>query len=147
MKKVLIAGLASILSLTAFADPSAAKLTCKSNTGNVIFTADLRPAPGGAATGQFSFGQQTLSSQDVQTVFDPANGVFTLYLEGSTNPNMAYNPTKLWAIPASFQALKQDKAGRHSSYTFKAKLHQDPKAGSNTQASEIEVNCQLEYDL
>jgi hypothetical protein len=145
MKKLLITCAAAYLSLGAFAGTSDAKLTCRSTNGQVLFSVDLKDMEGSSSEGQFTFGQLHLSAAPVQTVSDPANGIFTLHVDGSDNPNYAYGPVKLWALPASFQhAAARD--GKNEVHGFAAKLYRGgSKTGTDKQGVTIDVICTLEY--
>jgi hypothetical protein len=120
------------ISATSKSGSGTAHLRCKSETGKTIFNADLQDITGFLEKGEFIVDGKKINfdGDDVYTIFDPKNGVFTIYINGETNeefPNHKY--VSFWAIPSSFKIIS---SGSTQIYEFKAKIFgTEPRKGKN----------------
>lgn len=150
MKSSLLAILLSISSFSSFAGSGTAVLTCKSESGRTEFTAYLQDISGLLEGAEFTIDGSTMTftnDEDVYTIFDPENGVFTIYIEGQTNDTYQnHKYIQLWAIPTTFKTVKGENS--HQIYEFKAKIYgTEPRPDQEMHCPEIELNCRLEYRI
>lgn len=141
-----------LLSATPHRGSGTAFLSCKSVSGKTVFNAELQDIIGLLESAEFSIdGKKILftSDDEVYTIFDAKNGVFTIYITGKTNdefPNSRY--IRLWAIPSSFKTILRTSETQH--YEFKAKIMgTEPRKGNNFAllTPTIELNCTLKYTI
>ncbi len=82
-------------------------------------------------------------------VFDSKNGVFTMYLQTKSQlkkdfPNSKF--LKFWAIPKTFKTLIEESTD--GKYEFKAKMYStEPRKSKGSPTPEIEMICELEYEI
>lgn len=139
-----------LFSCLAFGGSGTAVLTCTSESGRTKFIAHLQDIVGLLESATFTIDNASIqfsSDESIYTIFDPKNGVFTIYIEGKTNstyPNHKY--IQFWAIPSTFKTIKNDRI--HQIYEFKAKIYgTEPRPDKEMHCPEIELNCKLEYKI
>src|SRR6185436_15669512 len=89
-----------------------------------IFNAELQDIVGLLESAEFTVDTKKVKfdgSDEAFTIFDPKNGVFTIYINGKTNEEFTNSRfVSFWAIPASFKIINIDRANQK--YEFKAKI-------------------------
>jgi hypothetical protein len=127
-----------------------AYLKCKSESGKTIFNADLQDITGQLESAEFSVDNKKIKfdgNDDIYTVFDAKNGVFTIYIHGKTNnefPNHKY--IVLWAIPSSFKTINGERAKQK--YEFEAKIYgTEPRKDQYLLTPTIKLKCTLVYEI
>jgi hypothetical protein len=130
-----------------------ATLTCKSESGRTLFSAEL-PSCSYLAKAEFLIdgSKLTFSKQDQSfIIFDPTNKVFTIYLESATNDTKAHKFIKFWALPDSFKKVKRvtgPGSQFHDTYEFRARIFgSEPRKDKEYNTKEIELACTLDYEL
>ena len=136
-----------------FGEPSAT-LTCKSASGRTIFKAELAGTNSvEKAELKIDDSNLTFTQNDKSyIIFDPANKVFTIYLESKTSGNNdQIFFLRFWAIPDSFNPVSSKKGSGtqfQNVYEFKAKLEStEPRKGKEFNTPVIELICNLDYEL
>lgn len=150
MKSILTGLILTISTLTSFAGSGTAVLTCESESGRTKFTAYLQDIIGLLEGAEFTIDGSTMkftNDEDVYTIFDPENGVFTIYIEGNTDETYQnHKYIQFWAIPTTFKTVKGERS--HQIYEFKAKIYgTEPRPDKEMHCPEIELNCRLEYKI
>jgi len=127
-----------------------AYLKCKSGSGKTIFNAELQDITGFLESAEFSVDNEKIKfdrNDDIYTVFDPKNAVFTIYIHGKTNnefPNHKY--IVLWAIPSSFKTISGERAKQK--YEFEAKIYgTEPRKDQYLLTPTIKLKCTLIYEI
>ncbi len=128
-----------------------ATLTCKSESGRTLFTAELENCTS-LRTAEFAIddAKHTFKFDDLSgVIFDPENKIFTLYLQSKDQKKGHF--VKFWALPITFRKVKSEKGDGsqfHDVYEFKAKIYgREPRKGFEYNTKEIELNCTLDYEL
>lgn len=150
MKKLITGFLLIILTMKAFAGSGTAILTCESESGKTKFIAYLQDIDGIINSAEFTINNSTIeftSDEKGYTIFDPKNGVFTIYIEGKTNETYQnHKYIQFWAIPSTFKIIKNERS--HQIYEFKAIIYgTEPRPDKEMHCPEIELNCKLEYKI
>ena len=127
-------------------------LTCKSESGRTLFTAELQDIDGLLEKAELIVDGKKLSfdeSDEAHTIFDAESGVFTVYITGQSNddfPNGRF--VEFWAIPKSFRIISADRS--YQKYEFKARIEAtEPRRGANKnlRIPQVELNCTLTYKI
>ena len=130
-----------------------ATLTCRSESGRTTFTAVL---PSCSYLGKAELGidgsKLKFSDEDGSyIVFDPANKVFTLFMESKGDELKDHRFLKFWAIPSSFKKIKNERgvgSQFHDTFEFRGYLYAtEPRKISEPNTKTIELLCTLEYEL
>jgi len=150
MKKLTAILFLNISTLFVIAGSGTALLTCESESGKTKFKAYLQDIIGLLEGAEFSIDNSSINfsnDENVYTIFDPKNGVFTMYIEGNTNSTYQnHKYIQCWAIPSSFTTVKNERS--HQVYQFNAKIYgTEPRPDKNMHCPEIELNCKLEYKI
>lgn len=137
-----------LINVQSNAGSGTAILICKSESGRTTFTAHLQDIVGLLEGAEFTIDESTIKfkqSDNVFTIFDPKNGVLTLYLIGKSDPQKQ-TFLKFFAIPLTFKIIKNEST--HQVYEFKAKIQgTEPRKGKGINSPEIELSCRLEYQI
>ena len=146
---ILLFGL-SFISSTFRPGSGTAYLKCKSESGKTIFNAELQDIVGLLESAEFTVDTKKVKfdgSDEAFTIFDPKNGVFTIYINGKTNEEFTNSRfVSFWAIPTSFKIINKDRANQK--YEFKAKIFgTEPRKGRQLITPEIKLICTLEYKI
>jgi hypothetical protein len=150
---ILASFLLTLFSSFNFGEPLAI-LKCKSASGRTSFSAEL-PSCDYLEKAEFIVDgvKETfdMTHDKAAIVFDPANKVFTIYLESLDFNPKTHKFLKCWAIPSSFKLISHN-AGTgsefHDVYEFTAKLYgTEPRQGKEFNTPVIELKCTLEYEL
>jgi len=130
-----------------------ATLTCKSETGRTLFSAEL-PSCSYLEKAELTIDGSKLgfTNQDkANIIFDPENKVFTIYLESHSSDSKTYKFLKFWALPSSFKKISSEKSSGsqfHDIYEFHARLYgTEPRKISEPNTKVIELICTLNYEL
>lgn len=132
------------------AGSNVACLRCKSGSGRTTFSADIWDISSGLESAEFSIdGKKVVWTKDdnAYVVLDPQNGIYTIYLEGETNPDALQDKhVEFWAIPSSFKILIDTMS--HQKYKFKAKIYgTESRKDKDRFSPEIELFCTLDYEI
>lgn len=127
-------------------------LTCRSESGRTLFNAKLEDGTN-LESAEFVIDGVKNSFADhdnCYTIFDPANQVYTIWLEEKTEDQSRLGKfVSFWAIPSTFKLIFTDGQSSlpHEKYTFKAKIFaREPRKGFETNSKVIELNCTLELE-
>ena len=129
-----------------------AHLTCKSESGRTLFTAELQDIEGLLEKAELIVDNKKLifdENDEAHTIFDAKSGVFTVYITGEENedfPNGRF--IQFWAIPKSFKVISSDRSNQR--YEFKARIEAtEPRKGTNRnlRIPQVELNCTLVYKI
>lgn len=151
MKKLfLLILLLAVFTSTVFAGSGTAVLTCESESGRTKLKIYLQDVVGLLEGAEFTIDNSTIkfgNNDEVYTIFDPKNGVFTMHIEGKAseeNPNPKY--LQFWAVPLTFKTVKN--ADYHQIYEFRAKVYgSEPRPDKAMHCPVIELKCRLEYQI
>jgi hypothetical protein len=150
--KIIIASVIAFFLFTSFRPHGSgtAHLVCKSQSGRTVFKAQLQDITGLLEKAELVMDKNSIafdSNDEVYTIFDPEQGVFTLYITGETNdefPNSRF--IEFWAIPKTFKIIKSERS--HQKYEFKGKLEgTEPRKNKNLRTPQVELTCSLEYKI
>ena len=129
-----------------------AHLTCKSESGRTIFTAELEDIDGLLEKAELIVDNKKLTfdaTDEAHTIFDAQSGVFTVYLTGESTDNFPNGRfIQFWAIPKSFKIISADRS--YQKYEFKARIEAtEPRRGENRslRTPQVELNCTLTYRI
>ena len=151
MKK-LIFGFLIMICCTSFKSVGSgtALLTCKSESGRTTFTAELQDITGLLEKAELTVDGKKINfnpDDEVYSIFDPKNGVFTVYISGKPNeefPNARF--IEFWAIPSTFRIIKSDRNNQR--YEFRAKIEgTEPRKNKDLRIPQVELICTLEYKI
>lgn len=150
MKKLITGLFLTISTMTVFAGSGTAILTCESESGRTKFTAYLQDIVGLLVGADFTIDNSTIKftdSENVYTIFDPKNGVFTIYIEGKTDKTYQnHKYIQFWAIPSTFKTIKNERS--HQIYEFKAIIYgTEPRPDKEMHCPKVELTCKLEYKI
>ncbi len=127
-------------------------LTCKSETGRTLFYAELDDIVEGLQKAELKVdGKKLLFNNDDKSyaIFDPKNGVFTLFLTGSENPDFPNGRfVEFWAIPKTFKTIISNPG--HQRYEFRGKIEAtEPRKGADkdNRIPQVELICILDYEI
>lgn len=129
-----------------------AHLSCKSESGRTVFTAELQDITGLLEKAELIVDGKKLlftSEDEAYTIFDDELGVLTIYLSGNANtdfPNGRF--IEFWAIPKTFKTIFSDRSNQR--YEFKARIvGTEPRKGEGKylHIPQVELNCVLEYKI
>jgi hypothetical protein len=149
--RIILAVISTFL-FTSFKNPGSntAYLTCKSESGRTVFTAELQDITGLLEKAELSVDNNKLlftESDEAYTIFDSKKGVFTIYITGKANkdfPNGRF--IQFWALPESFKIIKSDRADQK--FEFKARIEgTEPRKDKDLRIPVVELNCTLEYKI
>ncbi|POY34670.1 hypothetical protein C3K47_19165 [Solitalea longa] len=152
MKHILFSFLI-FLTLTSFKRPGSAtaQLTCKSESGRTLFTADIQDIDGGLERAELSIDGVKLNfheNDNSSIIFDSKTQVFTILLESKPNKDFSKHKfLKFWAIPSTFKTLVETHT--QGKYQFRAKLYstEPRKEKKELHTPVIEVECLLQYEI
>ena len=153
MKKIIFC-LIILVGLTSFktAGVRTAYLNCKSETGRTLFTAEIVDMDCCITKAELTIDGEKLNfskDDNADIIFDPKNSVFTMYLETRSQLKKDFKKSKFlkfWAIPKSFKTILEEHT--NGKYEFKARMYStEPRKGKDSSTPEIELNCELEYDI
>jgi hypothetical protein len=153
MKKILFC-LIIIVGLTSFKTVGVrtAHLTCKSESGRTLFNAELEDIDTRLTKAELIIDGDKLNFADEvnsSIIFDSKNGVFTVSIESKSQLKKDFSKfkyLKFWAIPKSFKTIFEN--SDNGKYEFRAKMYStEPRKGKDSSTPEIELNCELEYEI
>ncbi len=149
--KNIIALLLLCITLTSFDFGSGtAYLNCKSDSGRTKFYAELQDIEGLLEKAVLKIDDTELKykTDESHVIFDPKNGVLTMYIDDFDNKEEHLNHKYLqfWSIPSTFKILKNE--NYHQIYEFQAKIYgTEPRKGKEFNTPIIILNCRLEYEI
>ena len=150
--KTLLSAIIVFLSFTSFNLPGSgtAYLVGKSASGRTVFKAELQDITGLLEKAELVVDKNKISfdeDDEAYTIFDPKNGVFTIYITGETTeefPNARF--VEFWAIPSTFKTVSSDRSDQQ--YEFKAKLEAtEPRKNKDLRTPQVELTCTLTYRI
>ncbi len=153
MKKLILC-LIIIVGLTSFKTVGVrtAYLTCKSESGRTLFIAEIEEIDSKLIKAELIIDGKRLNFGDESNsniIFDSKNGVFTIYLQSKSQQKKdfkEYKFLKFWAIPKSFKTIFEN--SDKGKYEFRAKIFStEPRKEKDYSTPEIELNCELEYEI
>jgi len=126
-----------------------AYLTCTSDSGRTKFYAELQDIDGLLEKAVLTIDSDSLSyeTSDGRIIFDPKNGILTMYIDDYSNKSEESNHKFLqfWSVPSTF-VDKSTSSGQL--YEFKAKIYgSEPRKGKEFHTPKITLNCKLEYSI
>lgn len=126
-----------------------AYLTCTSDSGRTEFYAELQDIDGLLEKAVLTIDSDSLSytTSDGRIIFDPKNGVFTMYIDDYNNKEkeLNHNFLQFWSIPSTFKD-RSNSSGEL--YEFKAIIYgSEPRKGKELHTPRITLNCKLEYSI
>lgn len=150
MKSILLLFLSVISSLnTTEIGSGTAYLTCTSDSGRTKFYAELQDIDGLLEKATLTIDENSLDfiTDDGHIIFDPNNGILTMYIDDFENKseNLNHKYLQFWSIPSTFKN-KSNSSGQI--YEFKAKIYgTEPRKGKEIHTPTIVLNCRLEYSI
>ena len=150
MKNLVLGAILILLCNPAFPGSGVAKLTCKSESGRTIFTAEIQDITGILQNAEFRVDGSSIifeEAEETYSIFDHEHGVFTMYIKGNKNEkHPLHKYVKFWAIPSTFKIIKN--TNRQQIFEFKAKIYgTEPRSGKLLLTPIIELSCRLEYEI
>ncbi|MFN5135868.1 MAG: hypothetical protein ACK5DG_11180 [Chitinophagaceae bacterium] len=131
------------------AGSSTAYLTCKSESGRTLFSAEIGDKDGFVEKAELIVDNEKLSFTDENNssiIFDPKNGVYTIFIEEKVKKENKYQFIKFWAIPKTFKTIIN--TNTKEKYEFRALFYAtEPRKNKSLQTPVIEVICTLEYEI
>jgi len=151
MKKTIVI-LSCLIFLTSFHFGSnTAYLKCESDSGRTVFYAELQDIEGFIEKAILKIDSTEIEykTEEGHIIFDPENGIFTMYIddnENSEDEDLPHKYLQFWSIPSTFKIIKNQRF--HQIYEFKAKIYgTEPRKDKEYHIPEITLNCRLEYSI
>ncbi len=147
---ILFSSVALFIASQVWAGSNTYCIKCKSASGRTVFNAKIWDISSDIETAEFSIdGKKVTWDKDDKAylVLAPEDGVFTIYLDGKTNPSFPHHKyVEFWAIPSSFKIIANTSASQK--YQFKAKIHgTEPRKDKELSSPTVELFCTSDYEI